>query len=749
MTTTDVSVRPCCSTQWVVIIALVALAHISCNSSITLNPYATALLNPYDIKPKRIELIQAVTARFGTNDPAIPLVASKEALVRVYVVVTSAKEKSSPQSISVALEAFRDGNKLPQCNSGLLFNPTKNLQPISASASDATVEGMRDNLVSTYNFSLPAYCTWTSSGTVTLRATVSGPTQCPGCKADDVLESSFQFHETRPIRVKPVLIAYNHSPSANQGKSGTYSTSGLDYVVGMYPTAGVEVLALAGYSTTKDLEMYPGHDPNEGFNDWWDDYGKLRDDIYYAVGGDADVVLVILHTDVVGCWGISAPGVAVSGQDCAGTYAHEMGHAFGLCHAGNDHGEAKGGGTEIPWPYPHGGIIGMGWDPEAPTKLILPSAGGAHSHDTMSYGSCSAGTGYNSTMQNYCSNWFSPLNYGRIAKRLGGKSPFDSLMGLGQATSCPVAAGGQATAHVVRPDRSSGSQDTEHLIVAGRILDGRRLELRPFYRRMLPARERAVRNRGLFRIELEASDGTVLLTHHFQPVQTFAHMQGSVTLIDEMVPWNSSARRVVIKREELVMADRELSINAPTCRILTPKAGEILPLAGQLSISWQATDADGDALAYWIEYSADGGRTWETLQRDLTETTYETDLALLRGSDQGLVRVIATDGINTAVSQTGALTVPKKAPRASIMSPPLDRNTSVAAPVVLKGVGVDQEDGPLRGNALTWTSNRDGVLGSGQVLVVSRLSRGLHTITLTVTDSDKQKGRASILLTVR
>ena len=58
--------------------------------------------------------------------------------------------------------------------------------------------------------------------------------------------------------------------------------------------------------------------------------------------------------------------------------------------------------------------------------------------------------------------------------------------------------------------------------------------------------------------------------------------------------------------------------------------------------------------------------------------------------------------------------------------------------LVAAGLGSDLEDGTLPDEALAWSSDRQGVLGSGPSLAINTLQSGLHIITLTVHDSAGQ-----------
>lgn len=70
--------------------------------------------------------------------------------------------------------------------------------------------------------------------------------------------------------------------------------------------------------------------------------------------------------------------------------------------------------------------------------------------------------------------------------------------------------------------------------------------------------------------------------------------------------------------------------------------------------------------------------------------------------------------------------------------------------ITFAGTAQDPEDGPLTGSALTWKSDLDGTLGSGEELqvAVDDMTGGSHVITLAATDSDGVTGSASVSVLV-
>jgi hypothetical protein len=156
---------------------------------------------------------------------------------------------------------------------------------------------------------------------------------------------------------------------------------------------------------------------------------------------------------------------------------------------------------------------------------------------------------------------------------------------------------------------------------------------------------------------------------------------------------------------------------------------------------------DGDTLTFNLYYSPDGS-TWLPLGTDVNDTQLTIDAGELPGSPHALVRVIATDGIQTTTDESdGPIAVGSKPPQATVLSPEAGGPMILGAPLLLEGSAFDPEDGTLGDASLAWASDLDGALGTGQALIVE-LSEGSHTITLTATDSDSSTNTDSLTVDV-
>jgi hypothetical protein len=248
---------------------------------------------------------------------------------------------------------------------------------------------------------------------------------------------------------------------------------------------------------------------------------------------------------------------------------------------------------------------------------------------------------------------------------------------------------------------------------------------------------------GNYSIRLERGDGQVLASYPFVPnTSSEDGTYGSFTLL---LPWDPGASRIVLAHGARVLDTKRTSSTPPSVTVLYPNGGENLT-GSSATVRWTASDADGDPLTYIVQYSKDNGATWQTLASQWPSMTYTLDLTTLPGTDQGLMRIMAGDGVFTSQDQSDAtFRVARHSPVATITAPQENALFTGNQSVLLEGFATDVEDGSLGDTALTWSSNRDGALGTGHSVVVNSLSlqEGMHTITLQAQDSNGQTGVAT------
>jgi hypothetical protein len=215
------------------------------------------------------------------------------------------------------------------------------------------------------------------------------------------------------------------------------------------------------------------------------------------------------------------------------------------------------------------------------------------------------------------------------------------------------------------------------------------------------------------------------------------------------IPWADGTVAVALLHGGAELTRRAVSANAPLVQITSPSAAVSWTAGTTETLTWDAIDPDaGDTLRYSVFYSHNGA-DWALLASGLSTTSYDIAVDTLAGGDDARFRVVATDGVNIGEDATDfPIGVPDKAPTAVILSPEDEFQVLPGDLLVMQGTGNDMEDGTLPEVSLSWSSDRQGVLGAGASLAVSNLQPGTHIITLTVTDSRGQSSVAAATIYV-
>jgi len=242
--------------------------------------------------------------------------------------------------------------------------------------------------------------------------------------------------------------------------------------------------------------------------------------------------------------------------------------------------------------------------------------------------------------------------------------------------------------------------------------------------------------------------GNIIEEVSFMPI--FSSNVGSTGFFLIPVFYDPAIASIQVIFENNVIAEFTVSENTPEVTVIYPNGGESLN-DSLVTFEWSASDLDGDTLTYTVQYSMDGGNTYETLTTNWPFTTFEIPLSNLGMTSQGVIRITASDGFNSSSDTSdGFFITPNNAPTVSMINPDEGATYTGLEPVFFDAVAYDTEDGSLTGSSFVWTSDLDGFLGTGESfsLTAFDMTEGMHVITLTVTDSVGGTTRVSVTINI-
>jgi len=659
-----------------------------------------------DLTAEGIEFIQVLHGE--------PLIAGKRTLARVYVGVTGTSDEVRRVS-------------------GRLYHGFDWIWPIASADLLPRADPMSDPAVvadmnRTINFLLPD--AWTTAGEHDFLAWVNYDApdrECPGCWNAENQYSTWA-HGTSPVfhTAEPLHLTLVDVTAAGIAPPVVNHADIYRWTHKVFPIS--EIIAYSDtLSVSYDLVSTDGCDLccGTGWNSLLEDLEDTFTSPFGSIGGDSVEMHIygVVSDTVPHCWAPSTGGWwccagcgRTPGQVAAGlvnpanttragrTLAHELGHNLGRRHTC---GCGEGGCVDQ---HP-GGVIGVyGVDLENPSApaYLDPNT----TYDIMTY--CSP-------------KWISDITYEAL---------WDSFR--------------PAAAETRKVSENPSSLEEEYLVGSGYIVDGLVTMTRPFYRLTYPAGTDDEPGQGPYALELQDASGTPLFIRYFDTVgDTFYPVEGS-GYFRQVVPWQEGTARIVIKEGQTVLHVTHVSANAPQVTLLSPNGGEYWPPYGEHEITWTGSDADGDPLRYILQYSPDGGSTWKTVATNLTGESYILEAGRLAGSETALLRVFASDGVNTGQDQSDStFTVEGKPPTAMILYPADGDVFSPGGPVLFEGAGTDLEDGPLTDDTrFTWSSSLEGELGVGRKLYFDDLRPGRHIITLEVADSNGFVSQDSVSIVI-
>jgi hypothetical protein len=685
-----------------------------------------------------------VTQGIQNLSNSVPLIQNRRTFARVYVQSAGASVAGVTAQLSSRLGV---------------------LQPVNPAGTTLTVRASpnRNDINQSFLFELP--WSWTTSGQIQLTATLN-PYKFPlePNYTDDVLSTgTLTFNPSPSLSVQFFRLNYplggtTYRPRITDDVLKTYSWIMRAYPIGgaigqnFKPTLwdvdggtklanwvnqsssdctkakiGASDLALcASYYTNGWLKYYRDHGWVPNTTAFY--YGMISDGSFNFPRGQA-----IYDKTSVGPSGTPCSPFSLGcGWDTDGSYAdwyagHEIGHSLGRAHpnAGSDNPATPNttencGHSRSDPGFPYGNTstarapIGPadnsmeGFDAGDPSfgiaKAVYPSATW---NDVMSY----------------CSNqWVSDYTYnGMYSYMIGHPS-------LAAAASASPALNG------------------DFLAVAGTIDPATPSAGFGLVSRLASVATQPPITPGAYTLRLLNGQGGTLASYAFTPAAT---PESDLLSFDQVVNFAAGTRtiQIVTTSGGQVLASYAVSAHAPAISGVALQ-GAPNPVSGVVTLGWNANDQDGDALTFDIYYSRDNGATFQPAKMGATGNSTQLDTAALGGSGTAILRVVASDGVNTAEASSAPFVMGNKPPDPHILTPGNNTHIHYGQLVNFSGMAFDVQDGTVGAGGLVWLDAQGGTLGTGPLISLDALPVGSNVITLKATNSVGQSATTTVTVLV-
>jgi hypothetical protein len=746
-----------------------------------------------DLAADRLEITQGIQ----DTDNTLPLLLGKRTIVRTFVASTirgTANTSNTIRRVDGLLHVLKNGSEIPG-------------SPLTSQNGPIAVVPSPDRKVAeaTLNFTVPeSLLNGTESDRWDFRVDVN---PASGGRVERLTESDYGNNATseqlslhqnyKPVvHYFPLTFVDGSNHALYNLPNETRMAEGANLLKKIFPVSGLSyvrrnpIALREGWSNDKWFQalFFAAHLGSQPAPDRI--YGWLPESFN---GGRAEDI----PGRVAYGGGLSSP---IVGQE---TFAHEMGHTYGLCHT--HYVERYGGSGDRCFAtldgenYDDGHAIQfstiteVGFDSDS-LRAVAPVAWsgygaccadvtcdnglaytdctgavqeGCHTNQCVAI-TCNDGSGFTE-----CANGSVPAGcVGKIVKTCTSSGAID-VMAYRQNASQPRWIHPQRYQYLFQklrsraadPSNSRGcgnlkictsTESRPTLLVAGQIAADGSVSVAPvFSSDSIPDLPGDDGTSSPYTLRLVGEAGDILMDYPLRTTQDAAIQDTQQDDADQpgaggfafslVVPEIDGLGGVQILGGEGILFERRRSLHAPVVTVTAPTGGGLLD--GTLTTSWTVSDEDGDPLTASVLYSADGGASFRALGVDLTETSLAYDASRLPGGEAAFVRVITSDGFLTSSADSPSFAVGNKPPQVTILSPTEGETALAGAPIVLSAEASDLEDGDLPETSIRWSSDVAGDLGAGNPLATD-LGPGMHRITVLAADSDGDETVASVALLV-
>jgi hypothetical protein len=431
-------------------------------------------------------------------------------------------------------------------------------------------------------------------------------------------------------------------------------------------------------------------------------------------GGHADMP-IYPHAGGLGVVGIGSDSSSGPFSPTRGAtiFAHEVTHDLDVLHTNTADG-CSSNDSGADFPYASSNIQDVGFDPIDGT-VYDP----ANTHDVMSY--CPVGTK---------NGWVSPFTWEKVWPEIAPSEVSGAAAEQAEAQRFLVVTGRVGIAYTGE-------------LLSGYALDGfdPGLEVDP----------------GDYRIDLEDGAGQTLSSHSFGLVFRAYSVQGApeldTAMFTRVLPMAAGAVNAALYHEGDPTPLDVMPINssAPGVEFKEFFRGELIE--SPTLVEWQDMDGGNVGRRYSLFFKREAGGTMVPLVLDTLDREFLVNPDAFPSSQTARFVLVADDSLNSTQIESATFAVPGHGPTATISGPGDQSFFDARDAIILDGKGNDVDDGVLDGASLSWSSDSDGLLGTGGVLALqpsadAALAAGRHVITLTATDSDGNQARDQIQIAI-
>jgi hypothetical protein len=363
------------------------------------------LAGAFNVQIRALEVTQGVRGDIPTRtapgddlvliaDDAVH-VANRRTVVRAYPWVENGSGATVPP-LTARLWAYRNGELLSDSPISPFNSRLEGISP------GWTLEEMRGDAAKSWNFHLPQSWVTLSSEeeSFTLRLVVEAnppgveyQPECEGCDNDNaVILPGQEFSYIPPLHLKPFFVHHTFTDEKGQevavpGPTPEEFSAALNTVHRLFPIGdgarGMTVLPPTSVTWKGPLRVGDANVFAEAMIRRFLPDGSLD-------GGRRGTFYLFLFSPSEWCGTFALAWVGksyVQTGTCGFALAHELTHAIGLHHAGNEHGEAGGGSFNPDYPDANGRVESNAYGFDLWSMRAIPPDGGEEgTYDYMSYG---------------------------------------------------------------------------------------------------------------------------------------------------------------------------------------------------------------------------------------------------------------------------------------------------------------------------------------------------------------------------